>query len=195
MNKYDVVKEYFINNNIPLISNRPRKGKPNIDYIKMAVEGAPAVDADAKTITYFSKKYFPQKPKFMSLWNYILDLSELSYCSSCKKIKRVQDFTSNIDELTGVEPTCKKCKKARSNLYRASKLQRTIFEDELDQIKEFYANCPEGYHVDHIVPLQGKNVSGLHVLANLQYLTAEENMKKGNRFCSDSLTEKYSTDN
>ena len=36
------------------------------------------------------------------------------------------------------------------------------------------------YHVDHIVPLQGENVSGLHVAANLRVIRGSENMKKGN---------------
>lgn len=65
---------------------------------------------------------------------------------------------------------------------RAAKLQRTPKWVDLQKIQEVYKNCPKGMHVDHIVPLQGKNVSGLHVHWNLQYLTASENCKKGNRF-------------
>jgi hypothetical protein len=66
--------------------------------------------------------------------------------------------------------------------YRAKRLQRIPAWADLEAIRKFYGARPEGYHVDHIIPLNGKDVSGLHVLNNLQYLPAEENIKKNNKF-------------
>lgn len=75
---------------------------------------------------------------------------------------------------------------------QASKMQRTpiwVDIDELWLIKEAYSLSALRtkmlgfiWHVDHIVPLQGKLVSGLHTIVNLQVIPAIVNMSKHNRF-------------
>lgn len=70
---------------------------------------------------------------------------------------------------------------AMTNKRRAKKLSATPKWVNFNEIETIYKNCPEGHEVDHIIPLQGKNVSGLHVPWNLQYLTISENRSKGNK--------------
>lgn len=53
---------------------------------------------------------------------------------------------------------------------------------DLEAIRAFYKATPPGMSVDHITPLRGKNICGLHVLENLQYLDAIENIRKSNRW-------------
>jgi hypothetical protein len=59
--------------------------------------------------------------------------------------------------------------------YAAKKKNQTPSDADLNEIKEFYLNCPIGYEVDHIIPISKR---GLHTLSNLQYLTISENRKK-----------------
>jgi hypothetical protein len=72
-------------------------------------------------------------------------------------------------------------KLARNALRRASKLQATPPWADLKAIENIYTSCPKGFHVDHILPLKGKTVCGLHVSWNLQHLTAEANYQKNNK--------------
>ena len=69
-----------------------------------------------------------------------------------------------------------------NRLNQARKKQACPKWANLQKIKEIYVNCPEGYQVDHIIPITNKNVCGLHVENNLQYLTKLENMRKKNKF-------------
>lgn len=55
-----------------------------------------------------------------------------------------------------------------------------LTREHLQQMEEFYVACPVGMEVDHILPIQGKAVCGLHVPWNLQYLTSLENVRKRN---------------
>jgi excisionase family DNA binding protein len=67
--------------------------------------------------------------------------------------------------------------------------QRTPKWADLSAIYAFYYRCEEisrrtgiPHHVDHIVPLFGRNVSGLHVGENLRVIPASENLRKSNRW-------------
>jgi len=69
-------------------------------------------------------------------------------------------------------------------LRRARKLQATpkwLSKEQIQTIKDIYFKCPIGYHVDHIVPLSSKEVNGLHVPWNLQYLPGIVNKIKSNK--------------
>ncbi len=68
---------------------------------------------------------------------------------------------------------------------RAAKLQATPFWADVEELKRIYEECPIGCQVDHVLPLKGKTVCGLHIPINLQYLTAFENGSKGNRLLKE----------
>ena len=75
---------------------------------------------------------------------------------------------------------------------RAAKLQRTpkwLTEHDLKVIDCFYSitamltrENKEPWHVDHIIPLQGELVSGLHVPSNLQPMRGIDNIGKNNYY-------------
>lgn len=142
---------------------------------------------------------------------YILIQHSLKFCPKCWHIKSISEFGQSKVSITGHSSWCLECIKLKSLAYRRNNVELTQSQSRnnyynhkseyvkrsierklhtklatpswarLDIIKDMY-DCAEGAHVDHIIPLRGELVCGLHVENNLQYLTPEENLRKGNKF-------------
>jgi 5-methylcytosine-specific restriction endonuclease McrA len=95
-------------------------------------------------------------------------------CESCGAI-----FKSSWENQTGCKPThTLKFKQRKRAIEKYGQPISRFYKKELILI---YDNRPEGMQVDHIIPLNGENVSGLHIPWNLQYLSPEANNKKSNK--------------
>jgi len=115
---------------------------------------------------------------------------------STSKAKAKQYREYNREKLTQNKLQWSISNRGKSNAikkrYKLAKQNRTpkwLTIDDLWLIEEVYDIAAKRsrmtgiqWHVDHIYPLQGRTVSGLHVPDNLQVITAKENFKKGNRY-------------
>ena len=148
-----------------------------------------------KTYKNLMKRLFPQVTLSGGKedWRYYLtSLTSFKWCNSCNSFVHRSKFSKKNANKDGLSSQCKECYKsyyednrgtiiASANNRREVVIRATPKWADLSKIAIIYSDCHKGYEVDHIIPLQGKNVCGLHVENNLQYLTLQENRKKSNK--------------
>jgi len=122
-------------------------------------------------------------------------LMKAGYVNKCKAcaLKDSQEWRSKNKDIVRLYDRKYQSKRNAIQKKRETfKLQRTpswLTEEHFKEIELFYQMAKEletifpwKQHVDHIVPLNGKQVSGFHAPWNLQILSAKANMQKGNRY-------------
>ena len=140
--------------------------------------------------------------------NKLYHLVQIKTCPKCNYTLPYEYFGIDNAKAYGIASCCKACMSSRNKEYyeenkdcyhksyidahraeynarnakrRADRTSATPPWADLEIIKRIY-DCAEGDHVDHIIPLNGDLVSGLHVESNLQYLSPEDNLSKGNKY-------------
>ena len=99
-----------------------------------------------------------------------------------KNLKQKEWAALNKDKVKAIQIKFYQKNPKYGKAYKLPPSRRCPAWADKEAIRKFYLNCPEGFHVDHVIPLRGKLVSGLHIISNLQYLPALENIKKGNKY-------------
>lgn len=109
--------------------------------------------------------------------------------AACVDCKRMRDASDKYREKAAQYREANRgAERDRTTVYRITvRMGRPLpAAYDREQCEAVYAACPDGMQVDHITPLEGEFVSGLHVAWNLQYMTPEQNGKKGNAFSYDA---------
>ena len=105
-----------------------------------------------------------------------------SYCNECQSL-RMKVYRNTHEGKTSLKRSSalrsKRTRDATPNWLTPE--QRKEILDIYEHMRDCRAVTGEAYHVDHIVPLNGKNVCGLHVPWNLQVLPSDVNLSKSNR--------------
>lgn len=181
------------------------------------VLGVPKASLAAHISRHYTKIFIDKPSGTLSWGRYFIAKIGLLVCSSCLESKPFEYYSVSNSKYLNKSTICKQCSSKYNKEYytenkescnkrsaihyennktsyreksarrRAAKIQATPSWADKEKIKQIYLNCPTGWHVDHIIPLNNSLVCGLHVHNNLQCIPAKDNLEKSNIFNENVL--------
>jgi hypothetical protein len=150
------------------------RGLCGLHYQRFRNNGDPLVTKRRVIPNHCGKAKCPAAKKIFSHFHYIKNSEKI-------RKKHKEWWASNPDRAN-----------SHSTNRRARKKQAMpswLTPDHISQINEIYAEAKRlsvkngiAYHVDHIVPLSGKIVCGLHVPWNLRAIPGAENLRRSRTY-------------
>lgn len=178
-------KEYYINN----LDNIKEWKKDNAEQIAEVLKIYRKVHADEILIK--TREWRKENKD-------ILNEKKRIYIAENKEKKRQWDLNYYLIHKEELDAKKKEYLKdhpevqKRANLKAKTNRGLRVVSWGQEGMREFYRNMPDDMTEDHIIPLQGDFVSGLHVRWNLQYLPLIDNIKKNNKCTPEEATKFYS---
>ncbi len=159
--------------------------------------GVPRTNARKQALALGNRHYDTEKP--CRYGHSVLRITSTGHCMECARIGSAKRYDPMYHK-AWYEKNPEIGRRASREWYsrnphkkvrRSQSLATPAWADH-EAIRTFYLIADEltqrtgiKHSVDHVIPLKGKTVCGLHVQTNLAVLPLLENIKKGNRYVSD----------
>jgi len=109
--------------------------------------------------------------------------------SKKRYLEKKQEIKSYVAQYKKKNPHKANANKAKRKAAKSLRTPKWVTDIDFERIETQYRLAEiltklhnEPWHVDHVIPLQGKIVSGLHVPSNLQVIRGRDNCSKNNTF-------------
>jgi hypothetical protein len=151
-------------------------------FYKQAVNSKDGYQAHCKACDNARKKIWEQKnPELAAKYRKTADSNRYKNFKSCVQQKNKKWKSKNPNKVAAMDAKRRAAIILRTPVWFTNDDQWMVEEAyELAKLRTQIFKFP--WHVDHIIPLQGKLVSGLHLPHNLRVIPASDNLRKSNQF-------------